>query len=85
MGLMLWNPIGNPQSCLEEYKLPIQLVMRVVSVLPVTAVNAVVALDLHSRFGLICGPCRTIRILWEDRISCIDEVSFKIKGTLLFQ
>jgi len=31
--------------------------------LPATAVNADVALDLHSRFGLICGPWRSIRIL----------------------
>jgi len=29
------------------------------SVLSATAVNATVALDLHSRFGSICGPFRT--------------------------
>ena len=29
------------------------------SVLSATAVNAALALDLHSRFGSICGPWRT--------------------------
>ena len=28
---MLWNPIGNPQSCLEEHVLPIRPVLRVLS------------------------------------------------------
>jgi len=64
-------------------RIPIQPVLRVLSVLSATAVIAAVAGDLHSRFGSICGPCRTSRILWEDRISCINEVSFKIKDTLL--
>jgi len=42
--------------------IPIRPVLRVLSVLPATSVNAVVALDLHSRFGSICGPCRMIRM-----------------------
>ena len=33
--------------------------LRGLSVLSAYAVNAAVALDLHSRFGSICGPWRT--------------------------
>jgi len=36
---------------------------------------------LYSWFVSNCRPCRSIRILWKDRISCIDKVSFKIKDT----
>jgi len=48
MGLVLWNPIGNPQSHLEEHALAMRPVLRVLSVLPTTAVDAAAALDLHS-------------------------------------
>jgi len=56
-----------------------QLVLRVLSVLPAAAINAAVALDLHSQFGSICGLCRTIRILWEDRISLLVQTMCPLK------
>jgi len=77
----LWNPREIPQSCMEEF-IPIQPVLRGLSILPATAVDAAVAL-----------PPQSIRIETVglgDRSgsgsgsSCIDEVSFKIKDTLLF-
>ena len=73
--LCIWDQVGGrfQWNSTELYGriIPIQPVLRVLLVLSATAVIAAVAGDLHSQFGLICGPCRTIRILWEDRIPLV--------------
>jgi len=45
-----------PHRHMEDDSTPMQPDLRVLSVLPAAAVNAAAALDLHSRFGLICRP-----------------------------
>jgi len=59
-----------------------QLVLRVLSVLPATAINAAVALDHHSQFGLSCRPWKIdpdAHVVDPNRIE--EDVSFVLKDT----
>jgi len=75
----LWNPMEFPQSCMEEifqYNRSWGVYLPLESVL-LEAPNPWIL--LYSWSISICRSWGSIRILWEDRISCI--VSFKIKDT----
>ena len=71
---------GNPQGWMKGYSTPTAPLLPVIESPAPTALEGLFS-GSSTGVDATVGLGRSIRILWKDRIPCMDKVSFKIKDT----
>ena len=77
MGLRLWNLLEEIHRVVWKNIPMMQLVLRGLSVLPATAIDAAVALDLHSRFGSSCRNWKINPDAYSIYIGDLSRIAWK--------